>query len=270
MQDTGLNRNHIDKFYTLPAVAQECITIWKEILHPVKSDIIIEPSAGSGSFFLPLQVEFPYLEGYDIEPDHQNIIQRDFLRVPYQRIAGEMVHVIGNPPFGRQSSLALQFIRTSAEFADTISFILPKSFKKESLKNKIPLYFHLLHEMELSEPAFCIGDKSYHVPCVFQIWVKTDEERIRDIALEYNEFVFVKKNQQPHFAVRRVGVYAGRISTEIEELSVSTHYFLRFLPPYTTDYLDKLELTFSHNNTVGPRSISKQELIVEIQRCLRQ
>ena len=49
------------------------------------------------------------------------------------------IHIIGNPPFGRQSSLAIKFIKKSAEFCDSISFILPKSFKKDSLKKHFPL-----------------------------------------------------------------------------------------------------------------------------------
>ena len=47
------------------------------------------------------------------------------------------IHVIGNPPFGRQSSLAIKFIKKSCSFSDTISFILPKSFKKDSMKKSI-------------------------------------------------------------------------------------------------------------------------------------
>ena len=36
------------------------------------------------------------------------------------------IHIIGNPPFGRQSSLAIKFIKKSVEYCDSISFILPK------------------------------------------------------------------------------------------------------------------------------------------------
>ena len=269
-QDTGLHRNRLDKFYTRPEVVSECIRVWKEQLHPSVEDTIIEPSAGNGSFLLPLRREYTVL-GYDIEPEHEWIVRQDFLTLSPPSTP-HSIHIIGNPPFGRQSSLAIQFIRKAATFADTISFILPKSFKKESLHAKIPRMFHLRYEMDVPDHSFMIGTKSYHVPCVFQIWIRSSRV-LRELipVLEYTEFEFVYKHQSPElFAVRRVGVNAGRITTEIEDASIETHYFLRFLPPYTIASLPKLQFTFSHDNTVGPRSISKPELIREIKRCLAQ
>jgi hypothetical protein len=51
-----------------------------------------------------------------------------------------IIHIIGNPPFGRQSSTAIKFIKKSCLFCNSLSFILPKSFKKDSLKNKVRKY----------------------------------------------------------------------------------------------------------------------------------
>ena len=75
---------------------------------------------------------------------------QDFLKYFPHSNTFNKIHVIGNPPFGRQSSLAIKFIRHSAKFCNTISFILPKSFKKDSMRNKVPLDFHLIHEKEKS------------------------------------------------------------------------------------------------------------------------
>ena len=73
---------------------------------------------------------------YDLEPENDEIIKQDYLNFDYTGIADEFnkTHIIGNPPFGRQSSLAIKFIKKSVTYCDSISFILPKSFKKESLK----------------------------------------------------------------------------------------------------------------------------------------
>ena len=87
------------------------------------------------------------------------------------------IHLVGNPPFGRQSSLAIKFIKQSCKFCDTISFILPKSFKKDSLQKHFPINFHLEYEYELPKDSFIVGDKSHDVPCVFQIWIKKDTNR---------------------------------------------------------------------------------------------
>ena len=63
---------------------------------------------------------------------------RKFILFYHQLKNYKNIHIIGNPPFGRQSSLAIKFIKKSCEFCDTLSFILPKSFKKESLKKHFP------------------------------------------------------------------------------------------------------------------------------------
>ena len=64
---------------------------------------------------------------------------------------------------------------------------------------------------------------------------------------------------------RSVGVNAGTISTEINNKSIQSHYFIKFLNNKTVDEnIKKLEnIQFNFNNTVGPKSISKPELIKE-------
>ena len=74
------------------------------------------------------------------ESDNNEIIKQYYLLFDYgsMKETFSKMHIIGNPPFGRQSSLAIKFIKKSCEFCDSISFILPKSFKKDSLKK----HFH--------------------------------------------------------------------------------------------------------------------------------
>ena len=82
------------------------------------------------------------------------------------------IHIIGNPPFGRQSSLAIKFIKNLVNIAIVCLFILPKSFKKDSMKKHFPLEYHLIFEFDLPENSFIVDDKEHNVPCVFQIWEK--------------------------------------------------------------------------------------------------
>ena len=79
---------------------------------------------------------------YDIEPENHEIIKQDYLLYDDYHEIKKMynkIHVVGNPPFGRQSSLVIKFIKKSCEFSESISFILPRSFKKDSLKRGLPL-----------------------------------------------------------------------------------------------------------------------------------
>lgn len=108
------------------------------------------------------------------------------------------------------------------------------------------------------------------MPCVFQIWIYKQELRLDYIKLKESGYKFVKKTENPDIAFRRVGVYAGDISKDIDNKSIQSHYFIRFTNNNNID--DKVVLLklikFDFNNTVGPRSISKQELIKEFNKLI--
>ena len=129
---TGLKRDTSDKYYTNNNIAGKCIQLFKKYIQIHNDDLIIEPGAGNGSF-IPFINKLPCSSVYyDIEPKHPDIVLQNFLSFDYDSIYNiyHNIHVIGNPPFGRQSSTAIKFIKQSALFSNSISFILPKSFKK--------------------------------------------------------------------------------------------------------------------------------------------
>lgn len=264
-QKSGLKRNSIDKFYTKKQTAIFCCKIISEHLNITDTDLIIEPSAGNGSFIEPIKLLCSNYIFYDIKPDNLEILQQDFLTFDMNALkeSYKNIHIVGNPPFGRQSSLALKFIRHSVKYCDSISFILPKSFKKNSLKSKISLDFHLIHETNLPKKSFTINNIDHDVPCVFQIWKRKDFKRVLPKHLTPNSYKFVKKEDTPHISFRRVGVYAGKIETTIDTQSPQSHYFIRF-DSFSNHLLNKLKkIKYENDNTVGPKSISKQELIKE-------
>lgn len=257
---TGLQRNCIDKYYTKPDISIKCVKTFKRVVKPKQTDVIIEPSAGNGVFIEPLKMVENAKYFYDIEPEHKDVIKQDFLSFKWTE--PEPAHIIGNPPFGRQSSLAIKFIKKSAEFASSISFILPKSFKKESMQKHFPLNFHLVHEEDVPDKSFLVEGKEHDVPCVFQIWIKKNEQRRIPQKLEPTGFRFVKKSENPDIAIRRVGVYAGKVFEETQDKSEQSHYFIKL--DDIEDIRKFKDIKYEHNNTVGPRSISKQEIISKI------
>jgi hypothetical protein len=225
--------------------------------------LVIEPSAGNGAFIKPIKSIFNNYRFYDLEPEHNEIVKEDFLNFEYDKINEQFknIHIIGNPPFGRQSSLAIKFIKKSCEFADTISFILPKSFKKDSMKKHFALNFHLKFEMDLPKNSFLVDEKEYDVPCVFQIWGRASFNRIVAEKKKPIGFTFVKKNENPDISVRRCGVNAGTVDTNYIIKNTNSHYFIKLQNNDETIINMLKTITFNHNNTVGPKSISKPELI---------
>jgi hypothetical protein len=272
-QTKGLNRNTIDKYYTKDIVVELCLNLAKKHIQINADDLIIEPSAGNGSFITGIKALTSNFKFYDLEPENAEIIKQDYLLYDYDTIKTSIIgkiHIIGNPPFGRQSSLAIKFIKKSCEFCSSVSFILPKSFKKDSLKKSFPLDFHLICEIDLPDKSFLVDGVEHNVPCIFQIWERKTYNRALIEKLEPFNFMFVEKTENPDISFRRVGVNAGVIDIKIDEKSIQSHYFIKFTNGKTiNDNIKKLStITYDINNTVGPRSISKQELIKEFNPLL--
>lgn len=271
-QTKGLKRNTIDKYYTKDSVVQLCVNYIKEKLLIDENDLVIEPSAGDGSFIEAIKTISHNYEFYDLEPENDEIVKQNYLDYDTSDIQEkyDKIHIIGNPPFGRQSSLAIKFIKKSCEFCNSVSFILPKSFKKESLKKIFPINFHLIFEIDLPKNSFLVEGVEHDVPCIFQIWEKKNYNRDACEKLEPIGFIFVEKTNNPDISFRRVGVNAGKIDTNILDKSIQSHYFIQFTnnKPLADNINSLLQINYSFNNTVGPKSISKQELIKEFIKVL--
>lgn len=272
MHTTGLRRNASDKFYTSASLAEHCVSLAATRLNITVDDLLVEPSAGEGVFIPYLRALSPHTQFFDIAPMHPDIVQADYLNLAEpithaDLIRGNKIHVIGNPPFGRQSSLAVRFIQKSCEFCDSVSFILPRSFKKASLRNRVPLCFRLDAEYDIPPDSFTIDGNPHSVKCVFQIWVRDTQLRIIPRELEPINFQFVKTADLAQAAVRRVGALAGQIFGAAAALTkcAQSHYFIIFVngkaPEANILRLAESIHLFKHDNTVGPRSISRQELV---------
>jgi hypothetical protein len=121
--------------------------------------------------------------------------------------------------------------------------------------------FHNIHTEDLPAAAFLLNGEPYDVPCVFQIWERREEPRPQEKRAEPRGFSYVKADQTPHIAFRRVGVNAGRATTEVATASPQSHYFLKLdQPALIAALLTKNNAHEYPSNTVGPRSLSKGEV----------
>jgi hypothetical protein len=282
-QDTGKHRtNKHDQFYTSDVVAKQCVQWIITAVSGASGDCLwVEPSAGTGAFLHQLPPEFTKI-GLDIDPKCDDIIKQDYLiwnpdtAVPKKK----GVIVFGNPPFGKQSSLAKAFIAKSCSFANIIAFILPKSFTKPSMYNAFHPSFHMIFNEELEKNAFIInGGAKYDVPCVFQIWEKRATERPKDekvapIGFEYIAAAAAATSTPPRFALRRVGGLAGKCYTDTATRSAQSHYFIRLndtvSPAHHADIIEKINKHTFPSNTVGPRSLSKSEVNVVLNQIIAE
>ena len=271
----GLNRDTSDKFYTRVDVAEHFINMLLQNVELTSDDIFLEPSAGNGAFSTMLFKQFPNVFAYDIIPQDPKIITANFLELNINFPEGTKVHTIGNPPFGRQSTLAKKFIKKCVQFSSTVAFILPRSFKKPSFSSVFPPEFHMIYSEDCPNDAFVINGTNYNVPCVFQIWVRKDHIRDKEYTETPQGYSFVKQGNNHTFAIRRIGVYAGKcVYNEVDKVSQQSHYFIKISENNDIDierfYTLYEKVEYPQDNTVGPRSISKNEITIKINAVLRQ
>ena len=208
----------MDQFYTKPDIALKYYEILKSIVDIDEYDILLEPAAGKGAFFNLLPEE--RRQGLDIEPKSENIERMDYFDfIPEENLK---YLVIGNPPFGKISSIAIKFFNKSAEFADIIAFIIPRTFKRVSVQNKLNLNFHLIYTEDLPLIPCCFEPKM-GAKCCFQIWRKKNELRDKIVfELSHPDFEFLPlgdkdDNNQPtppngaDFVVKAYGSNCGEI-----------------------------------------------------------
>lgn len=164
--------NSLDKFYTNENISKKCINILEKYIDFNNYDYILEPSAGNGSFykFLPSYKTL----GIDLEPKFDGIKKMDYF--DFIPLKNKKYIVIGNPPFGKNSSLAVKFFNKSSNFADFIAFIVPRTFKRVSIQNQLDLNFKLLYNEDLPLKPCCFTPKM-NAKCCFQIWKKDEIPR---------------------------------------------------------------------------------------------
>lgn len=262
----------LDKFYTNKEYSKKCIEISLKSQEK-KFDLIIEPSAGDGSFLSQLPENSI---GIDIEPENENILKRDFFKysIPDDK---KNVLVIGNPPFGRVCSLAVKFFNHSASFSnvDTIAFIIPRTFRKTSVQNKLNPFFHLEYDMDTPVKPCCFTPV-LQVKCCFQVWKRKETKRNqKQLFLTHPDWEFLPfgpkdNNNQPtvpisaDFAIRAYGGKIGEIKKNTELLRPKSWHWIKCNANVDVntliDRFDKLDYSKSLN-TARQNSMGKSELV---------
>jgi len=257
-------KSKLDKFYTKVDTAKYLI----DKINFEKYELVVDPCCGDGAFYS--NIGHHNKIGIDILPNIDGVIKEDFLNWSYTSvISPDKVITISNPPFGKQGSLAMKFIKKSLEFSDTIAFILPISFAKDSVKNKVPEYLHLEYEEILPEESYLLDGDEYSVKCVFQIWIKRDFKRNKIEPIKEIGFRYTKDRELAHLSIRRVGVYAGKAFKGTDK-SRQSHYFIILDNNHNlTELIKKINDIEWSDLTVGPRSISKSELNTKLNQIIK-
>jgi hypothetical protein len=252
----------LDQYYTGPELAQYFLDKVQELLPYADYDMVLEPSAGTGSFYNLLDTR---RVGLDLDPKCTGVQKQNFYDymapIPHGKIL-----TVGNPPFGKNASDAVKFFNHSAKFSQAIAFVLPRTFRKTSLINRLDENFHLIFDETVPDQSFIHEGKPYDVWCTMQIWIRKENKREKiatkklSDAKDYWEIVEPKLAD---FCVQRVGGRAGQVRTgaDFRTFSPLSHYFIRAIDPNCLDIFKSLNYEDLKYNTAGNPSISPSELV---------
>jgi hypothetical protein len=260
-----------DKFYTVPSVAQSCLNHIGERYPWTSWDLVVEPGAGNGSFLTRIPVQNRI--GIDIAPEHESIVRHDFLT--WAPPPGHSnILVVGNPPFGRISSTAIKFFNHAAHWASAIAFIVPRTFRRVSVQNKLARNFHLEFDVDIPMSP-CSFQPPIAAKCCFQIWRRTNTLRpTQALPVAHADWDFLPfgpddENDQPtppngaDFAILAYGGQCGRIvSSGLSALRPKSWHWIR-----ANIDVDLLRTRFQaidysvSQNTARQNSIGRGELV---------
>ena len=261
----------LDQFYTIPVIAERCIQHVGDRYRWLDWGLVVEPSAGNGSFLT--QIPTKKRIGMDLSPQHPDIIRHDFFQyTPPQ--TDDPILVIGNPPFGRNCSLAIRFFQHASQWSNVIAFIVPRTFRRISIHNKLNRSFHLIWDEDIpSEP--CSFDPPMAAKCCFQIWERRFHARpyiILPTIHPHWEFVGLgpaDETGQPtppigaDFAIRAYGGACGEIvEMGLENLCPKSWHWIaaRIDRTVLLNRFQSLNYTVSQD-TARQNSIGKGELV---------
>ena len=248
-----------DEYFTKPEIAEYFIECLFNNLDNSSNSLFVEPSVGNGSFIKPLKKYTKKIIAFDIDPKTK-ARKRDFLSINFKKEKIDNAIFIGNPPFGFSSGTAIKFFNKASEVATHIGFILPKTFKKDSVQKKINLQFHLIFEEDLPKKSFLVDGREHDVPCTFQIWEKRHYKRKYEKV--ENTFIEYTAPEVADFVIRRVGGNTGKvfIDDDLTKFSIQSNYFCKELKSGVMDELKNADFSHIINNTAGVRSLSKSEI----------
>lgn len=262
----------LDQFFTKTDIALQCINEVNKLCSLEVFSLIIEPSAGTGSFVDALPKD--RVVAIEIDPDlcrsNSDYICKSFFDYTPVDIDGQIL-VIGNPPFGTQNKLSVDFFNHAAEFADMIAFIIPKTWNKQSVQDRLHSKFLLIKSIDLPEDCF-FGDKSTNVKCCFQIWGRSKIDRIKKKkVLEHKDWEFLSyiKTEEDlfppdnaDFVVLAYGSNPGQISTNLYEWRPKSVHFIKSKigKKKLMERLSKIDYSYA-NNSARQSSLCKADLV---------
>ena len=250
-----------EQYYTPRNLADELVKRTLKAIPRATEKSFLEPAGGTGSFIEALNMAgITAVTSVDKYPMHPGVIQTDFLE--WETMDTDLL-TISNPPFGRNNALSVPFFNRAAKFSSHIAFLVPRSWRKWSVQNRLDTRFHLVLDVDVAvQYEDVLGAKiakRNDLRTCFQIWEKRLELR-PVIAVPDNGFIQKSSPDEADLAVRVFGYGCGTVMDDFPRQPNTTLMFLRVLDKSIESALQDLDYERFSINTAYTRALSFQEI----------
>lgn len=250
-----------EQFYTPKLLAEGLVTSLVRVIPDLAERQIIEPAGGTGSFIEAAQsAGGKKFLAFDIEPKHPLVVKADFLSVEFE--AQDAV-TISNPPFGRNNALSIPFFNKAAQHSEYICFIVPRSWRKWSVINRLDNRFHLVSDQDIQidyedEAGEKISERNSLATC-FQIWQRKEKRRPRYTVADHG-FIEKTDSKNADVALTVFGFGCGKVLTDFQRSPNSTKMFLKLKHPDALAALQTADFSRFYKNTAYTSALSLPEI----------
>jgi predicted RNA methylase len=245
-----------EQYYTPIETVRECMRLVDECK---VGELYLEPAGGTGSFVRELERRGRVLS-YDIEPKAEGIQRTEnFLTEDLSHLSE--VITVTNPPFGRANSLCVPFFNKCAEVSEVIGFLVPKSWRKWSVINRLDRRFHLVSDTEmLVDYDYDDSGKSKgKLRTVFQVWERRDYDR-EIYTAEDRGYITKCSYEEADVSLTVFGRGCGKVRRVFPSKSNTTQMFLKCNEDWVMDALGKIEYSKFYNNVAFVEALSIKEI----------
>ena len=258
-----------EQFYTPLETARTVVAHVLETIPDARNRTWLEPSAGTGAFIEALREhDITDVIALDIEPHHPQVIQQDFLAWTTHR--NDLI-AIGNPPFGRNNALSIPFFNHCATMCTDIAFIVPRSWHKWSVTNRMDMGFTLRDDTELSiSYVDRFGEHGYssnHLKTCLQIWSRTDTPRTL-IKIEDRGYISKVSPAEADIALKVFGYGCGTLVDNFERKPNTTLMFLKINDARALDVIRETDFSVYSTNVAYTQALAFSEICDALNHAL--
>jgi len=250
-----------EQFYTPPETATHIFETLELLIPDLKKRALLEPAGGTGTIINAARAYgIRKVLSYDIEPHHRDVVLGNFFD---QSFARTDLLTVSNPPFGRNNSLSIPFFNHAAQFSSHIVFIVPRSWRKWSVQNKLDRDFHLVLDEDLAINYVDVNGADVYAKdrlrtCI-QFWERRDSQRplhaVRDMGV-----ISKVAPREADISLTVFGYGCGTVRKDFARVKNTTQMYLKLNHPKAFEAISNVDLSRFYMNTAYTEALSLPEI----------